>query len=81
MLRGFTIFIHKTHLARLLQGTAMHDLLQTSSRIGVSTPQMWHAGCNSLRISIEWALIEPTRGSYDHWAIQRYHDIFKEIIA
>lgn len=39
------------------------------------------AGCNSLRISIEWALIEPKRGTYDHWAVQRYHDIFKEIIA
>lgn len=38
-------------------------------------------GCNSLRISIEWALIEPKRGTYDHWAVQRYHDIFKEIIA
>ncbi|KAF5838653.1 glycoside hydrolase superfamily [Dunaliella salina] len=32
-------------------------------------------GCTSFRFSFEWARIEPSQGSYDEAAIQRFHDI------
>jgi beta-glucosidase len=36
-------------------------------------------GMSSVRLSIEWSRIEPTRGQIDPIAVQRYHDMIKAV--
>ena len=38
-----------------------------------------HMGLDSIRLSIEWAKIEPTKGVIDPEAIAHYHDVCKEL--
>jgi hypothetical protein len=38
-------------------------------------------GCNSLRLSLEWARIEPRQGEIDQQAVARYHQILDRMEA
>src|SRR5215468_8653521 len=36
---------------------------------------------NAQRISIEWSRVEPEPGKWDEWAIERYRDMVKALLA